>query len=288
MTKQITGLGKGLEAIFETSGISIPTPKSKDSSISMIELTSIEANPTQPRTYFDQEALAELAQSIERLGVIQPITLRKVNGSKYQIISGERRFRAAKIAGLKEVPAYVRIADDEQLLEMALVENIQRENLNAIEVALTFERLMNECSLTQELLADRVGKKRATVANYVRLLNLPAEVQAALRSEIITMGHARALLGLRSENDQLVVLERTIRNSLSVRALEDIVATMLEGKKAKQPTRLPEKYKQFSENFASMLGAKVKISENANGAGKITITFESATEFDQIANKLNK
>ncbi|MEG1608222.1 MAG: ParB/RepB/Spo0J family partition protein [Mucinivorans sp.] len=286
MNKPIKGLGKGLDAIFTTSGVNPTAPRAKDNSISSIELSQIEANESQPRTNFDEQSLEELARSIARLGVIQPITIRKKGENRYQIVSGERRFRASKMAGLTQIPAYVRTVGDEQLLEMSLVENIQRENLGAIEIALTYQRLMNECNLTQEQLADNVGKNRATVANYIRLLRLPAEVQAALVQELITMGHARALLALLSENDQLVLLDRIVRGALSVRATEQIIADMGAPKAPRKS--LPGSFKALGHELSNSLGTKVNLSQGENGAGKIVIRFSDAQQLERLKEILTK
>ncbi|WP_418561304.1 ParB/RepB/Spo0J family partition protein, partial [Rikenella microfusus] len=228
MKPKTTGLGKGLGAIFEIEELNIPKQTAasrRDNTVADIELARIVPNPGQPRTLFDEEALEELAQSISRLGVIQPITVKRIenpekDGAEYMIISGERRFRASQIAGLDTIPAYVREANDQTLLEMALVENIQREDLGAIEVALSLQRLIDECSLTQEILAERVGKKRSTIANYIRLLKLPAQIQSALNNDMISMGHARALLGLPGERQQLAMLAKIVKGHLSVRQTE--------------------------------------------------------------------
>ncbi|MEG1665203.1 MAG: ParB/RepB/Spo0J family partition protein [Mucinivorans sp.] len=286
MNKPIKGLGKGLDAIFTTSGVNPTAPRAKDNSISSIELSQIEANESQPRTNFDEQSLEELARSIARLGVIQPITIRKKGENRYQIVSGERRFRASKMAGLTQIPAYVRTVGDEQLLEMSLVENIQRENLGAIEIALTYQRLMNECNLTQEQLADNVGKNRATVANYIRLLRLPAEVQAALVQELITMGHARALLALLSENDQLVLLDRIVRGALSVRATEQIIVDMGAPKAPRKS--LPGSFKALGHELSNSLGTKVNLSQGENGAGKIVIRFSDAQQLERLKEILTK
>mgnify|MGYP000190353558 FL=1 len=222
--KNKTGLGRGLGALIDTENIST----NGSSSISEVELDLIFANPNQPRSHFDEEALTELAVSIRELGVISPITLRKNDNGTYLIIAGERRFRASKLIGLKTIPAYVKTAADEQVMEMALIENIQREDLNAIEIALTFYRLMEEYKLTQEKLSDRVGKKRTTIANYLRLLRLPAEIQMGVKDKKIDMGHARAILGLNDPAAQLHLYEAILKHNYSVRKVEDIVRKYVE------------------------------------------------------------
>lgn len=274
-----TGLGKGLSAIFETEEHNTPSLGSVSSEV---ELKRIEANPSQPRTSFDAQALDELAASIGRLGVIQPITLREVASSKYQIISGERRFRAAKIAGLTSIPAYVRTVGDEQVLEMALVENIQREELDAIEIALSLNRLTSELGLTQEALSQSVGKRRSTVANYLRLLTLAEEVQAAVKGGQITMGHARALASSDDHQMQRELLEKVIKGELSVRETESLVSN------PKTKTEVKQKARKVSlTDYSSRLGAvldmkKVKVEANERGAGRITLAFGSQAELQRI------
>ena len=219
-----SALGKGLGALIKQSETEIP--ESQAHATNKIDIQKIEANPYQPRTNFDQEALEELAASIKQLGIIQPITVREINHGKYQIISGERRYRASMIAGLSEIPAYIRHADDNNMLELALVENIQREDLDAIEVAISYQRLIDECKLTQENVSDRVGKKRSTIANYLRLLKLPAEVQLAIRKGQLSMGHARALVNVEQSDRQLQLLQNIVENGLSVRQVEVAVRQM--------------------------------------------------------------
>lgn len=278
-----TGLGKGLSAIFETEEHNTPSLGSVSSEV---ELTRIEANPSQPRTSFDAQALDELAASIARLGVIQPITLREVKDGKYQIISGERRFRAAKIAGLTSIPAYVRTVGDEQVLEMALVENIQREELDAIEIALSLNRLTSELGLTQEALSQSVGKRRSTVANYLRLLTLAEEVQAAVKGGLITMGHARALASSDDHQAQREFLEKVIKGELSVRETENLVS------KPKTKVEIKQKARNVSlTDYSSRLGAvldmkKVKVEANDRGAGRITLSFGSQAELQRIVDMI--
>ncbi len=323
MKPKTTGLGKGLGAIFEIEELNIPKGSAqprRDSTVAEIDLELIVANPEQPRSLFDQESLAELAQSIERLGVIQPITVKRLDkGSKrgggttaeYMIISGERRYRASRMAGLETIPAYVREANDQTLLEMALVENIQREDLGALEVALSLQRLIDECNLTQESLAERVGKKRSTIANYIRLLKLPAQVQGALNSELITMGHARALAGLTKERQQLTILARILKNHLSVRQTEEAVQRLTDGgdvgqsalKKgeaaaqggAEDMQEYPACYSQLVERLEPIVGSKIsikRVSRKKNGkesiSGRITIEFDSDQQVEQMLGRLNR
>ncbi|MEF9949968.1 MAG: ParB/RepB/Spo0J family partition protein [Mucinivorans sp.] len=275
------GLGKGLSAIFETEDHNTPTLGSVSSEV---ELSAIDVNPSQPRTSFDSQALEELAASIARLGVIQPITLRQSADGRYQIVSGERRFRASKLAGLTSVPAYIRTVGDEQLLEMALVENIQREELDAIEIALSLSRLVNELGLTQEALSASVGKRRSTVANYLRLLTLDETVQAAVRCGQITMGHARALVGVENHKTQCELLERIVKNELSVRAVEELV---------REPAKtVPQKAKKiklttYSDRLSEVLGTKkIKVEASDRGVGRITLNFTSTAELERIIEKI--
>lgn len=254
-----------------------------------IRLASIKPNPTQPRQDFDEESLAELAGSIRTLGLIQPLTVRKESDESYTIISGERRYRASQMAGLETVPVYVRKVDDNTMLEMALVENIQRQDLNALEIAFTFQRLMEECSITQEALADRVGKKRSTVANYVRLLKLPAELQAALQSDIITMGHARALLAVESRAKQLSLLRRVVKNALSVRQTEELVKSLGEdNRKSAKPAveeDFPESYTRLVEHLERFFNENISIKKRPSGEGTIVIGFKSDSDIEEMLSK---
>ena len=309
MKPKTTGLGKGLGAIFEIEELNIPKQTAasrRDNTVADIELARIVPNPGQPRTLFDEEALEELAQSISRLGVIQPITVKRIenpekDGAEYMIISGERRFRASQIAGLDTIPAYVREANDQTLLEMALGENIQREDLGAIEVALSLQRLIDECSLTQEILAERVGKKRSTIANYIRLLKLPAQIQSALNNDMISMGHARALLGLPGERQQLAMLAKIVKGHLSVRQTELAVQQALAPSKGaagtvKDNTEYPVCYSQLVERLEPLVGSRISIKRKAvtgkNGKtafqGKIVIDFESDEQVKEILGRLEK
>ncbi|MDR0874549.1 MAG: ParB/RepB/Spo0J family partition protein [Prevotellaceae bacterium] len=284
-----TGLGRGLGALIETNEVST----SGSLSMSEIELDKIEANPNQPRTVFDDEALAELAVSIRELGVIQPITLRKVNINQYQIISGERRFRASKLAGLTAIPAYVKDVEDNVSIEMmALIENIQREDLNAIEIALSFQKLIDEYKLTQEQLSDKVGKKRATVSNYLRLLRLPAAVQKAVREKDLDMGHAKALAGIKDLEMQLVVFDQIIKDGLTVRNVEELAQTINNPQEETpetptekpQPKEKPQKkdFEIFQNELSSLLNTKVQFAANSNGKGKISISFSNKTDLERI------
>ena len=290
MSKQFKGLGKGLDAIFQsnTPTNDFQTPKSNDKTVNEIELTRIKPNPEQPRTEFDQEAINELAQSISRLGIIQPITVKEYQDN-FIIISGERRFRAAKIAGLTSIPVYIRKVGDQELLEMALVENIQREELNAIEIALSLNRLLKDCNLTQIELSERVGKPRPTIANYVRLLTLPAEVQAAIKTTLISMGHARTIAGLKNYADQIYVLEQILLENLSVRQTEELTQKLNQQNNNNVTAKtdkiqLPQSYNNIAAEFAQKLGAKVAITLNKKGNGKITIKFNSEKELLKIQN----
>lgn len=255
--------------------------------ISILRIAQIEANPFQPRQEFDPTALSELAQSIKELGLIQPITVRKVSAQKYQIISGERRFRAAQMAGLDEVPVYMRSADDQAMLEMALVENIQRENLNAIEVAISYKRLMEECSLTTEKLAERVGKDRTTVTNYVRLLKLPPEIQIGIIEKKISMGHARALINSEPESRQLRIYKQILEKDLSVRRVEEMVKED-EEPKLFRPAKmiLPLEFQKFQADLKLKFGKKTKLNRNDQGLGKIEIPFADDDELQRILDLL--
>ena len=272
--KKSLGLGRGLDALIDTTHIST----AGSSSINEIALDKIYPNPDQPRRTFDEEALEELAQSIKEHGVISPITLRKDANNKYMIIAGERRFRASKIAGLNSIPAYIRTAKDEQVMEWALIENIQREDLDAIEIALAYQRLMDEYSLTQERMSERVGKKRATVANYLRLLKLPAEIQLGIKEKKIDMGHARAILGSPSPEQQLSIYKKILVQGLSVRKVEELVNSTKSAAKTKPATST---YTQQQELLADVLKLPVKITSN-----KLTISFHNEEELKAVINRL--
>jgi ParB family chromosome partitioning protein len=282
-------LGRGLGALIESAD---EVTRGKPlSGMDEIDVSRIVANPWQPRTRFDEEKLEELASSIRKIGVIQPLTVRK-NGDKYQLIAGERRFRASKLVGLEKVPAYIRTADDDTMLEMALVENIQREDLDPIEVAISYQRLMDECNLTQESMSERVGKKRATVTNYLRLLKLPGEIQLGLRDKKLGMGHARAIIGIEDEIQQLKIYEEIIEFDYSVRKVEEVVRELNsdkpEKKTAKKNTTLPEEYQQLSNQISSVFNTKVQFSRAEKGNGKIVIPFESDEDLERIISILDK
>ena len=291
------GLGRGLDAILESPETDIT---SRDISgdyvagaVAEIDINLIEANPFQPRTEFDEEALAELAQSIKEQGIIQPITVRKLGYNRYQLISGERRLRASKLAGLSKIPAFIRIANDEQMLELALIENIHRENLNAIEVAISYQRLIDECSLTQEQLSERVGKSRSAIANFLRLLKLPAEIQIALRDGHISMAHARTLINVDDKEVQLRILQQIIEEDLSVRQTEELAqkakANAEEGKEPhKQTNYLPEHFKAQIKTLSQALNTRVKVKRNLKGQGSVVIDFKNEEEFNRIIESFNK
>lgn len=287
--KQQKGLGKGLSALFISDNVEV---KSKPmSEMTEIRLSDIIPNPTQPRTDFDEEALEELADSIRQLGLIQPITVKR-EGDKYIIISGERRWRASEKAGLESIPAYIREVDDTTLHAMALVENIQREDLNAIEISLGMQRLVEECGLTQEALAERLGKKRSTVANYLRLLNLPNEIQFAIKGGVISMGHAKAIAAVESKAKQLSLLKRCIKNNLSVRQLEELVRLTSEKKqKVALPTideEYPESYSRLVEYLEKFFSQDISIKRTKSGGGKIIIDFSSDADIEKFIKRFNK
>lgn len=291
-------LGRGLGALIsDANNMPFNKPASAEvqptpASISEIPVDKIAANPYQPRSTFDQEALTELAESISTMGLIQPITVRLMDNGTYQIISGERRFRASQIAGLTHIPAYIRKADDQGMLEMAIVENIQRENLDSIEIAISFQRLIDECSLTQEKMADRVGKKRATITNYLRLLRLPAEIQLAIRAGRLSMGHAKALLSLDTPAKQLKVCNQIIENDLSVRAVEEKVRKMTspkpEKKRADENDELDESYFRVIEIVGKFFNNNVSLKKDEKGGGSITIRFARDKEVLQFREALEK
>ncbi|MBQ8492707.1 MAG: ParB/RepB/Spo0J family partition protein [Alistipes sp.] len=282
------GLGRGLDAIFGTTN---PTQQSKPmSEMAEIAIADIEPNPLQPRSMFDEEALKELSESIAQLGVIQPITLKRRNDGRYTIISGERRWRAAQMAGVDRLPAYIREVEDEDLHAMALVENIQRQDLNAIEIALGMQRLIEECGLTQEAMAEKVGKKRSTVSNYMRLLALPSEVQLALKEGIISMGHAKAIAGLDGEL-QLKALKRCIKKSLSVRQAEMLAKKMSEKARninTEVEDEYPESYSRLVVEFERVLSENIAIKRTKSGSCRITIECANDTEVDKLIAKLGK
>lgn len=290
-----SALGKGLGALLQGSDTGTVS-HGEPGSISMIHVSDIEANPFNPRTHFEREALEELSQSIAVHGIIQPLTVRKVGQDKYQLISGERRFRASQLAGLKEVPAYVRVANDQTMLEMALVENIQREDLNAIEVALSYQRLIDECSLTQDQLSQKVAKSRSSITNFLRLLKLPAEIQAGVRDSRISMGHARALVSAGDKAKQLSIYEQVLAHGLSVRDTEALVKGEVtfekqsedkeEVKKSKL-NNISEQQYVFKEHLSDRLATKVDIKKVANGSGSIVLKFSSENDLNRIIELLN-
>ncbi|MDD7405578.1 MAG: ParB/RepB/Spo0J family partition protein [Bacteroidales bacterium] len=284
MTKYKSALGRGLDSLISMDDIQT----NGSSAINEIEISQISPNPEQPRTTFSEEALEELASSIRELGIIQPLTLRSVGDNAYQIISGERRYRAAKMAGLHTVPAYIRTANDSELTEMALIENIQREDLNAIEIALTFKKLIEQYHLTQERLSERIGKKRATIANFLRLIRLPAEVQLGLRDKIVDMGHARALLSLDKPSLQLKLYNEIIKKGLSVRQVEALVKQWQEAEeKGDNPTVAPKRlknsdYDMLKKHLSQAFKTKVQFSCSPSGKGKITFPFDNEAELEKL------
>jgi ParB family chromosome partitioning protein len=290
--KRKNALGRGLGALLDDAPSSshssekLTTDIEPVHSINEIDLLDIEANPFQPRTKFDEEALAELAESIKVQGIIQPITVRKLSERKYQLISGERRYHASKLAGLLRIPAYVRTANDQQMLEMALIENIQRENLNAIEIALSYQRLLTDCDLKQEDLGDRVGKKRSTVTNYLRLLKLPPDVQASIRDGQLGMGHARALVNIDSIDQQLDIFRKIIKEDLSVRKVEDLVKKLKDRSKETHNLQVTPKLsyelKQVQDKLSSHFGSRVLLQNDPNNKGVIKIPYLSHEDLNRI------
>jgi ParB family transcriptional regulator, chromosome partitioning protein len=292
MNTKNKGLGRGLSALLHNSeqvDTNETFHKKAGESISEILIEEVTVNPFQPRTTFEEHSLKELSESIKKQGIIQPITVRKTQDG-YQLISGERRLRASQMAGLNKIPAYVRLVDDNQMLEMALVENIQRENLNPIEIAITYQRLIDECSLTQEQLSERVSKNRSTVTNFIRLLKLPAELQIAVRDNIISMGHARALITLESSEKQIKFLNLIVQKSLSVRQVEELMKDQQKTKnvsKSKQST-LPEKIEKVRSHISSKIVNPIIIKRSTKGKGQISIPFASDAELERIINILAK
>lgn len=287
-----SALGRGLDALITMDDLRT----GGSSSISEIELSKIQPNPEQPRSVFEQETLEELAASIRAIGIIQPITLKEIGDERYMIISGERRYRASLLAGLERIPAYIRTAEDDNVVEMALIENIQREDLNAIEIALAYQKLLENYNLTQEALSERVGKKRATIANYLRLLKLPAEIQMGLKDRKIDMGHARALIPVEDPEVQLALYEQILKEGLSVRNVEELVrglangeTTMGEEKKpATRKPALPEEYKMLREHLSRFFQTKVQLTCDNKGKGKITIPFATEEELEKLIGLLDK
>lgn len=284
-------LGRGLDALISTEAV---RPQGS-STISEIPIEQIEANPNQPRREFDETALNELANSIREIGIIQPITLRQVEDNKFQIIAGERRWRASQIAGLRAMPAYIRTIKDENVMEMALVENIQREDLNAIEIALAYEHLMTNTGMTQEKVAERVGKSRTVITNHLRLLKLPAQVQMSLQNKEIDMGHARALLAIDSPSLQVKLFKEIQKNAYSVRQVEEMVQKLKSGedvvsgkKKIASRNQLPEEYIALKEHISDFFKTKVQLTCSSNGKGKISIPFANEEELERIMNMFDK
>jgi len=305
-------LGRGLSALLNDSADVIPntrptgnndtgsgkanikvetSPQVNDmGSVNEIRISEIEVNPFQPRTEFDEQALLELADSIKLQGLIQPITVRKVSAHEYQLISGERRLRASKLAGLKTIPAYIRLANDQQMLEMALIENIQRENLNAIEVALSFQRMIDECSLKQDELGERVSKNRSTVTNYLRLLKLPPAIQASIRDGRITMGHAKALISIADPVNQLFIHQQILQGGLSVRKVEEMarqIQASLQKKEVKKTAGLSFQVQKIQDDLASRFGTRVKVKMGQEGKGAIEIPFLSENDLGRILEMLD-
>lgn len=302
MSNKKSALGKGLGALLE--GNNLPAGAAQEVSsnetlsanrvmagtVAQIPLSQIEANPFQPRTEFDSEALRELAESIQMQGIIQPITVRKMGNDRYQIISGERRYKASKMAGLESIPAYVRTANDQSMLEMALVENIQRENLNALEISISYQRLIEECSLTQEQLAERVGKERSTVTNYLRLLRLPPQIQFAIRDGRITMGHARAILGFDDIGMQLKLFNDILEKELSVRQVEGLVRQNSPRKKTdkgKQKPAWASEIRNMEDRLEHRYETKVEIRHKDNGSGQIIINYFSNDDLNRMMDILD-
>lgn len=291
--KKFPALGRGLDALISTEE-EVHTGGS--SSINEVPVFKIKANPNQPRREFSPEALQELAESIRQIGIIQPITLRLMEDGTYQIIAGERRWRASQMAGLTSVPAYVRTADDENMMQMALVENIQREDLNAIEIALAYQHLIEQYNLTQDKLSEKVGKNRATIANYLRLLKLPAQVQMALQNKEMDQGHARALLGLEKPSLQLKLYHEIREKGYSVRQVEEMVKALNNGETLKSgrhtlkscTKRLPEEYNELRHKLAEVFGASVQMTCSQQGKGKISIAFASEEELERIIALIDK
>ena len=289
--KKYNALGRGLDALISTEGV---RPQGS-STINEIPISQIEANPNQPRREFDSEALQELATSIREIGIIQPITLRQIDDNRFQIIAGERRWRASQIAGLTAIPAYIRTISDESIMEMALVENIQREDLNAIEIALAYQHLLENDGMTQEKVSERVGKSRAAIANYLRLLRLPAQIQLSLQKKEIDMGHARALLSIDSPSLQIKLYKEIMKNNYSVRKVEEMVSLLKNGEEISTGTKkivakqqLPEEFNVLKDRLSDFLNTKVQFTCNPKGKGKISIPFNSEEDLERILTLFDK
>ena len=291
MVSKKNALGKGLSALLENAKTDITSSNDHQKSdvvgsITRIKISSISPNPFQPRLDFDKEPLLELSNSIKEHGIIQPITVRKIGRNEFQIISGERRYQASKLAGIDELPCFIRIADDQHMLEMAIVENVQRKDLNAIEIALSYQRLIDECNLSQEELGKKVSKNRSTVANFMRLLKLPIEIQKALRDDKITMGHARALLALSNEKEMLLTLNEILENNLSVRAVEEKRKSQV--KSLNTPLALSRYELRMQNNMAYQLSSKVNIKKKASGKGQIIISFNNQEDLNRILDNFDQ
>lgn len=296
MSAKKDDLGKGIRALLgginedAKNNPAVASELRDKVSNTTIPLDQIEVNPFQPRADFDQDALNDLAESIKNHGVIQPITVRSLGNKKYQLISGERRLRASKMAGLKEVPVYLRKADDQEMLEIALIENIQREDLNAIEISINYKRLMDECSLTQEDLSKRLGKNRTTVTNYLRLLRLPPEIQNGIKNRDVTMGHARALITIEQPDLQLAIYQETVKKGLSVRQVEELAKkqqTATKGKEKETKDGQPLAYRKIQDKLTTLLSTKVEVKARKGGKGEITISYYSDDDLDRILDVLN-
>jgi ParB family chromosome partitioning protein len=292
MKNKRPAMGRGLSALLDISenepaNSGVVVNKISPVNFAMLPLEQISANPFQPRTVFEEQALLELVESVIKQGIIQPVTVRKVGDDKFQLISGGRRFKAAKMAELHEIPAYIRVADDIQVLEMALVENIQRENLDPIEIAVSFQRLIEECNLTHDALSANVGKNRSTITNYLRLLKLPAEIQIALRNSKITMGHARALINIIDAKVQLKLFNEILKHDLSVRNVENMVRNIDRIKPEKSKPKSDNRYNDISRILSNALNAKISLKRNKEGNGSIIIRFSSDQELNRIINLLN-
>ena len=291
MVSKKNALGKGLSALLENAKTDITSNADSQNnevvgSISRIKISSISPNPFQPRLDFDKEPLTELANSIREHGIIQPITVRKIGRNEFQIISGERRYQASKLAGIDELPCFIRIADDQHMLEMAIVENVQRKDLNAIEIAISYQRLIDECNLSQEQLGKKVSKNRSTVANFLRLLKLPIEIQKALREDKITMGHARAILALSNEKEMVLTLNEILENNLSVRAVEEKRKSQV--KSLSTPLALSRYELRMQNNIAYQLNSKVNIKKKASGKGQIIISFNNQDDLNRILDNFDQ
>lgn len=301
-TKKRSALGKGLSALLENANTDITTKSASTDvvgSIAMLPISNIEANPFNPRSNFEKASLEELRQSISVHGIIQPLTVRKLGRDRYQLISGERRFRASQLAELTEVPAYIRVANDQSMLEMALVENIQREDLNSIEVAISYQRLIDECNLTQDQLSQKISKSRSSITNHIRLLKLPADIQAGVRDNLISMGHARALVSAGEEPVQLSIFNKILLESLSVRDVEILIKQGHIKEESVEETYIPKDKEAltselssnqivFKEHLADKLSSKIELKKSTGGSGKIIINFSSDVDFNRIIEILNK